>query len=127
MAISTVAAPTSALRTRCLEERVAKTRAQMQAANLEVLVAYGSGMHSFVGMNPAWYLSGFKQMGMHAAVLLGLEGDPMLIMTPPWDLARARRRATTMAEVVATTDDDFLETVKRELRSRDLADKRTAV
>ncbi|HEY7065475.1 MAG TPA: Xaa-Pro peptidase family protein [Chloroflexota bacterium] len=114
------------LRAECLERRRAAVRAAMQAADLELLIAYGSGRHTFLAMNPAWYLTGFRQMGRHMALLLPLAGEPTLVMTPPWDLPRARERAT-VADVVATTDDAFLDTVAERLRQRGLLGQRTAV
>jgi Xaa-Pro dipeptidase len=117
----------AALRTRCLEGRREAIRGRMRAAGLELLIAYGSGSHSFLGMNPAWYVSGFKQLGRHAAVLLPLDGEPALVMTPPWDQARAKAKATTMGSVLATTDEDFLATVERELRARRLGALRAGV
>src|SRR5262249_55328791 len=89
-------------------------------------IAYGSGRHTFLAMNPAWYLSGFKQLGRHMAVLLPVEGEATLVMTPRWDLARARERAT-IADVVATDDDRFLATVDQLLRPRGLRSRRAAV
>src|SRR3954464_10419130 len=109
----------TALRADCLARRRAAVQAAMQAAGFELLIAYGSGRHTFLAMNPAWYLSGFKQMGRHLAVILPAEGEATLMMTPPWDRARARERST-MADVVATTDDAFLETVEGCLRARGL-------
>jgi Xaa-Pro aminopeptidase len=78
-------------------------------------------------MNPGWYVSGFKQMGKHMAVLLPAEGDLTLIVTPRWDAARARERVVTIANVVATDDESFLSTVDQELRKQQLRSKRTGV
>lgn len=124
MSVST-SAP-AGLRDRDLAGRRERVRAAMRAADLELLIAYGSGRHTFLAMNPAWYLSGLRQLGRHMAVLLPLEGEPTLVMSPPWDLARARERAT-IADVVATDDADFLATVERLLCERGLRGKRAAV
>src|SRR5262249_54497247 len=109
-----------------LERRRSAVREAMRAQGLELLIAYGSGRHSFLAMNPAWYLSGFKQIGRHMAVVLPADGEPSLIMTPPWDLTRARERST-IADVVAADDAGFQATVEQHLRQRGLLSKRTAV
>ena len=124
MALTTASG--SALRADSLERRRAAVRAAMQAAGIDLLIAYGSGRHTFLAMNPAWYLSAFKQVGRHMAVLLPQEGEPTLVMTPPWDLPRAQERST-IADVVVTTDDAFLGTVAERLRARRLLGQRTAV
>src|SRR5438067_1161552 len=125
MTISITGAPASP-RSRSLERRREAVREAMRAEGLELLIAYGSGRHSFLAMNPAWYLSGFKQIGRHMAVLLPVDGEPSLVMTPPCDLARTRVRST-VADVVATDDAGFLATVEQQLRRRGLLSKRTAV
>jgi len=115
------------LRTKDLERRRDVIRQGMREQGMELLIAYGSGNHSFVAMNPGWYVSGFKQMGKHMAVLMPLEGDMTLIMTPPWDLTRAKERVVTIANVVATDDEHFLETVREEIKRQGMQGKRTGV
>jgi Xaa-Pro aminopeptidase len=49
-------------------------------------------------------------------------------MTPVWDLGRAREKvASTIANVVATDDERFLQTVGEQLRAQNLRGKRTGV
>ena len=91
MSVATITSQ-AALRTKDLERRRDAVREKMREAGIDVVICYGSGYHSFVAMNPGWYVSGFKQMGRHMAVILPAEGDLTMIMTPPWDLARARER-----------------------------------
>jgi Xaa-Pro dipeptidase len=118
--------PTDAVvRARSLERRHAAMRAWLGDNGADALVAYGSGLHAFTGTNPAWYLSAFKQIGPHAAVLLPLDGEPLLVITPEWDAARYRERATM--ELVAVPPAQFLETVGAELRKRALHGKRIAI
>src|SRR5579864_6800517 len=124
MAVSTLESKT-ALRTRSLERRRDAVREKMRAAGLELLIAYGSGNHSFLSMNPGWYLSGFKQMGKHMAVLLPLDGEATLVMTPKWDGSRAREKVATIGSVVATDDEHFFQTVDDQLRKQSLRSKRT--
>jgi Xaa-Pro dipeptidase len=126
MAVATIETH-AALRTTSLERRRDAVREQMRAQDLDLVIAYGSGYHSFVAMNPAWYVSGFKQMGRHAAVFIPLEGEMTLIMTPPWDVERARERTVTIANVVATDDEHFFETLGDQLRRQGLMGKRTGI
>jgi Xaa-Pro dipeptidase len=126
MSIATITSQ-AALRTTDLQRRCDVIRQGMRDSGMELLIAYGSGYHSFVAMNPGWYLSGFKQMGQHMAVLLPLNGDLTLVMTPPWDLARARERVVTIANIVATDDEHFLENVRDEIRRRGWQGKPTGI
>jgi Xaa-Pro aminopeptidase len=126
MAVSTNDTQT-AMRTRSLERRRDVVRERMRAAGLELLIAYGSGNHSFLSMNPGWYLSGFKQMGKHMAVLLPLDGEATLVMTPRWDAARARAKMVTIGSVVPTDDEHFFQTVDEQLRKQSLRSKRAGV
>lgn len=115
----------AAIRARSLLRRHAAVRAQMAAQNIDVLLAYGSGLHAFTGTNPAWYLSAFKQLGPHMAVILPLDAEPTLVMTPAWDAPRYRERATM--ELVAVAPEEFLGTVAAVLARRKLRGKSTAV
>ncbi len=118
----------AAVRTRSLEQRRDALRDRMRESGLELLIAYGSRNHSFFQwMSPGWYVTGFKQMGQHMAVLLPLEGDVTMVMSPAWDAERATERATTVDHIVPTTDEDFFDTVRRELRRQELNGLRTGV
>jgi Xaa-Pro aminopeptidase len=114
------------LRLKSYGARAEKVRTAMRAAGHEVLIAYGNGRHSFIGMNPAWWLTGFKQMGPHIAVLLPLDGDPALIVTPRWDEERASERSV-IGDIVSCDPDQFLETVGAEIARRGLSAARIAV
>lgn len=116
----------SAIRTRCYAQRHNALRAAMEAAGADMLIAYGSGTHVFIGSNPAWYLSGFRQMGPHSAVVLPVGGEAFMLVTPRWDAARARDRSA-IGDVVACDPEDFLPVLANELRKRGLAGKRFAV
>jgi len=114
------------LRLDCYAARAAKVRDGMRAAGHELLIAYGNGRHSFIGMNPAWWLTGFKQMGPHIALLLPLDGAPSLIITPRWDEERASERSV-VKDIVACEPAEFLATVAREIARRDLGTAKIAV
>ncbi len=106
----------AAVRARSLVRRHTVVREWLVAHDLDALIAYGSGLHAFTGTNPAWYLAGFKQIGPHAAVLLPQRGEPLLILTPVWDAARYRERATM--ELLAVAPERFLDTVAAEIKRR---------
>jgi Xaa-Pro dipeptidase len=115
----------AAVRKQSLARRQHAVRDWLAANDLEALVAYGSGLHAFTGTNPAWYLSAFKPIGPHAAVLLPMQGDPELILTPVWDAARYRERATM--EFMAVAPEDFFSATAGALARRGLDRRRVAV
>jgi Xaa-Pro aminopeptidase len=115
----------AAVRARSVARRHEVLCAWLAANDAEALVAYGSGLHAFTGTNPAWYVSAYKQLGPHMAVILPRSGEPLLVLTPTWDAARYRERATM--ELVAVQPDDFLSTVGHEIKKRGLRGKRLAV
>lgn len=115
----------AAVRLRAVARRHAALRAWLAAEGIEALIAYGSGHHAFTGTNPAWYVAAFKQLGPHAAVILPLVGEPVLILTPVWDAARYNERATM--ECVAVAPEEFLDTIAAELKRRKLRGKTLAV
>jgi Xaa-Pro aminopeptidase len=114
------------LRLSCYAARADKVRQAMRAAGHELLIAYGNGRHSFIGMNPAWWLTGFKQMGPHVAVLLPLDGEPSLIVTPRWDEERATERSV-IGDIVSCEPKAFMATVASELNRRGLSAAKIAV
>lgn len=114
------------LRLDCYATRTRKVRDAMRQAGQELLIAYGNGRHSFIGMNPAWWLTGFKQMGPHIAVLLPLDGEPSLIVTPRWDEQRATDRSV-IGDIVACEPDMFLSTISSEIQRRGLSTAKMAV
>src|SRR6185503_1854232 len=96
----------AAVRARSVARRHGALRAWLAENDAEALVAYGSGHHAFTGTNPAWYASAYKQLGPHMAVILPRSGEPLAILTPTWDAARYRERATM--EFVAVQPEEFL-------------------
>jgi len=116
----------NALRDTCLDRRRAAVCESLKAQGLEGMIAYGTGRHSFLASNPAWYLTGFRQLGPHMAVLLPVDGDPVVITTPAWDLGRIHEWVN-VADIVAVDPEDFLNAVKAELDRRNMRDKRLAI
>ena len=112
--------PGDAVRARCLETRLAKARAMMHRERIDVLVAFGSGAHSFLAMNPAWYLSGFKPMGSYSAVVVARDEVAFLITTPEWDAERAQEQSA-IEVLSAVPTDRFFDALSDELRRRGLS------
>lgn len=114
------------LRARCLEARRAALRASLATKGLDGLIAYGSGRHSFLASNPAWYVSGFRQIGPHMAVLLPVDGEASVILTPAWDRERAAEQIEA-PEIIAAEPEDFLPALRGEIERRQMRAKRLAV
>jgi Xaa-Pro aminopeptidase len=86
-------------------------RATLRAASFDGLIAYGHGRHSFLASNPAWYVTGLRQVGPHMAALIPAEGEPTIIVTPAWDGARAGKKIG-LPDVTAVDPDDFLSAIQ---------------
>jgi Xaa-Pro aminopeptidase len=95
------------------EERLGLIVNEMERLNLNYLVAYFNGIHSFLEANYVFLLSDFKSVGESMAIL-NREGKITLMTTPSWDGVRARFR-TIVDRVVAT--DHLLDTFQEFLLS----------
>ena len=113
------------VRARSLERRHGVVRRWLAANDLDALIAYGSGLHAFTGTNPAWYLSAFKQLGPHLAVVVPRDGEAHAVLTPEWDAARYGERATMRFDAVAP--ERFFAAVEAVLARSGLARARVAV
>lgn len=107
----TLPPPPPGLKNECLERRREKVRAALRSAGLDGLIAYGNGRHSFLASNPAWYVTGFRQLGPHMATLIPAEGEPAVIVTPGWDAGRARAKIC-LQDVTAVEPGHFLSAVQ---------------
>jgi Xaa-Pro aminopeptidase len=92
-AISRATTIDPALRARVGQARVAGVRALMKQSGVQSVVVTGSGRHSFLVMNQLWWLTGFRQLGRDAAVVLTEDQEPVLLVEPAWDAARAERES----------------------------------
>jgi len=72
-----------------LARRLARVRAAMAARGLGGLVVYHSGQHTMLRMDQLRHLTDFKCLGP-AALLVPRTGALSLLVSPAWDLARAR-------------------------------------
>ena len=65
----------------------------LDAAKLDVLVAFTTSFHTFLETDAVLLLSGFKPMGDSAAIV-ARDGRTALVVTPAWDAARAEERSS---------------------------------
>jgi Xaa-Pro dipeptidase len=77
---------------RAVRRRVERVRESMAAKGLRGLLVYFNGQHFMLRMNPLTYLTDFKSLGP-SALFLPAEGEASLLVSPEWDLARAREEA----------------------------------
>jgi Xaa-Pro dipeptidase len=119
-------APDDLIRRAAYPARLAKVRAAMRAQGIELLVAYGDDRHSFLEMNPAWWLTGLRQMGSHMAVIVPVDGEPSVVATPVWDEDRIRERCAVEA-IVCCEPRDFMSVVEAQIGGRNLTRAHAAV
>jgi Xaa-Pro aminopeptidase len=72
-----------------LTQRLARLRARMRLRGLNGLIVYFNGQHTMLRFNPLLYLTDFKTLGPAFLFVPG-EGEPALLISPDWDLPRAR-------------------------------------
>ena len=124
--MTTFVAEETELRTKSLNERREKIREKARELGLDVVILYATQNHSFFqSMNTVWWVTGFKQMGPHSAVILPVEGQVTYVMTPMWDRDRAAERATSVDDVVGVEEEDFFDTVESILQKQGLRGKKT--
>jgi Xaa-Pro aminopeptidase len=101
--------------TQDLANRIARVQVRMRERGLKSLIIYFNGQHYMLRFNPLLYLSDYKALGP-AFLFLRDEGEPSLLISPDWDLARAMEAkpyatiravpqdglATTAAEMAAS-------------------------
>jgi Xaa-Pro aminopeptidase len=83
-------------------ERLAAIRAGLAEAKLGLLVALHDGAHFIEKPDPVMVLTGFKALGPVAAVL-DAAGAVTLVVTPSWDIERARETCSGV-KIVAADD-----------------------
>ena len=72
-----------------IRDRQERVRVATRGRGLNSLVVWFNGQHFMLRMNQLMYLTDFKALGP-AALLFGLEEPATLLVSPEWDLARAR-------------------------------------
>jgi Xaa-Pro aminopeptidase len=87
------------------------------AAECDAMLLYSNGNHSFLEMDPVWYVSGHKVLG-EAAVLVRGDRPPRLLFSPAWDRGRVEEESA-IADPLAT--DDLMRDLARWCRQGGLA------
>jgi Xaa-Pro aminopeptidase len=76
-------------RTAELQQRLAKVRAAMAERGIGGVIAYYGAQHNMLRLDPILLLADYRTLGP-TALLIPKSGEPSLIITPSWDLDRAR-------------------------------------
>ena len=72
-----------------LKMRLGRFQAAMAERGIGTLIAFYGAQHNMLRTDPILLLADFRVIGP-AALLIPKSGDPILILSPPWDLARAK-------------------------------------
>ncbi len=75
------------------ERRLHTVREAMREKGLSALLIYDCGRQNFLRMNYVAYLTDFISIGPHAFVVLPIEGEPSLYLSPSWDVPRAQEQS----------------------------------
>jgi Xaa-Pro dipeptidase len=74
-----------------LRFRVGRVQVAMAEAGIGGLIVFYGAQHNMLRMDPILLLADYRVIGP-SALLVPKAGEPSLIITPPWDLARAREQ-----------------------------------
>jgi Xaa-Pro dipeptidase len=75
------------------ENRIAQVRQAMRDRGLQTLLVFDSGRHNFLRMNYVAYLTDFISVGPETILVLPLEEEPKLFLSPAWDIERAKEES----------------------------------
>jgi Xaa-Pro aminopeptidase len=75
------------------EKRLTQVRQAMREKGLQTLLVFDSGRHNFLRMNYVAYLTDFISVGPETMLLLALEDEPALFLSPAWDVERAKEES----------------------------------
>jgi Xaa-Pro dipeptidase len=87
---------------RDLQMRVARVQAAMAERGISGLIAFYGAQHNMLRLDPILLMADYRVIGP-SALLIPNAGEPSLILSPPWDLARARE-TTPLADVRAVEE-----------------------
>ena len=85
-----------------VDRRYGPVREAMALDALDAVIVSGNEYTGFEGA--VTYMSGFVIVHRYAYVLLPLEGEPLLIVTPGWDRARMAERTECEGEIARPED-----------------------
>ncbi len=92
-----------------LQGRLERVQAEMRKQDVGGLVVYYRGQHNMLRMDQVFYLTDFRSLGQ-TVLLVPREGPPRLIVTPAWDVERARE-AAGVSDVRGVEPNDLVRTV----------------
>ena len=72
---------------------MSKIRQAMRDQGIDELLIFDSGRHNFLRMNYVAYLTDFISVGPETILAVPLEDDPILFLTPNWDIPRAKEES----------------------------------
>jgi hypothetical protein len=75
------------------ENRLLRVREAMRDKGLQTLLVYDSGRHNFLRMNYVAYLTDFISVGPETMLVVPMDDQPMLYISPVWDIPRAREES----------------------------------
>ena len=75
------------------DNRIVKVRQAMRNEGLQTLLVFDSGRHNFLRMNYVAYLTDFISVGPETMLMLPLEDEPTLFLSPVWDIGRAKEES----------------------------------
>ncbi len=94
-----------------LQHRVARVQEAMAQRGYGGLVIYYGAQHNMLRTDPILLLADFRAIGP-CALLLGRTGAPSLILSPTWDLDRARN-TVAFEDVAAVAEGDLAAEIAR--------------
>jgi Xaa-Pro aminopeptidase len=98
-----------------LRDRLERVQNEMRKQNVGGLIVYYRGQHNMLRMDQVFYLTDFRSIGQ-AVLLVPREGQTRLLITPTWDVERARE-ATGVSDVTGVEPNDFVRKVAEAARS----------
>jgi Xaa-Pro dipeptidase len=72
---------------------LSRVRQAMRDKGLQTLLVFDSGRHNFLRMNYVAYLTDFISVGPETLLLIPLEDEPTLFLSPAWDIDRAKEES----------------------------------
>src|ERR1041385_8682141 len=72
------------------KRRAAKVRQAIREQGIDTLLIFDAGRHNFLRMNYVAYLTDFIGVGPETMLVFPVESDPVLFVTPAWDIPRAK-------------------------------------
>src|SRR5262245_8973192 len=75
------------------QRRITHVRTEMRDNGLQTLLVHDSGRHNFLRMNYVAYLTDFISVGPETILLVPLDDQPVLYLSPAWDIPRAQEES----------------------------------